>query len=182
MSIYFGVGSTARRVKNVYLGVNGTAREVKKAYIGVGNVARLWAAIYVWKKYTVVNTTEYAQSESQYGIMEYSLTTYITLYQQFGWRPALGVYTVSGPSISVDWRTCDSAAGRYPYYLETEKKLWTINSGYNSNGQFRVTGDYRTIISTTVPTQGDYIEDVTALTESEYPDNGMSGSYWYVKQ
>ena len=36
--------------------------------------------------------------------------------------------------------------------------------------------------SGTSKTKGSYIEDVTSTSSSEYPTNGISGSYWYVKK
>lgn len=41
MSIYTGVGSSARALNKLYVGVGGQARQVTKAYVGVGGQARL---------------------------------------------------------------------------------------------------------------------------------------------
>lgn len=39
---YFGVGSTAKKIKKMYIGIGGIARKVKRAYIGIAGKARLW--------------------------------------------------------------------------------------------------------------------------------------------
>ena len=39
---YFGVGSTAKKIKKMYIGIGGIARKVKRAYIGIADKARLW--------------------------------------------------------------------------------------------------------------------------------------------
>lgn len=52
-NIYVGIGSKARKVKNIYVGYySDTTRKVVKAYVGINNVARLiWNKDIIWSSF-----------------------------------------------------------------------------------------------------------------------------------
>ena len=66
--------------------------------------------------------------------------------------------------------------------LTSNMESKAIGKKCNTNHYIQNADLITTTESGTSKTKGSYIEDVTSTSSSEYPTNGISGSYWYVKK
>ena len=190
--IYLGNGS-ARNVKSLYIGVNGSARRIKAAYIGSGNTARkFWPHGYVWNRYEIDSVTKYRESISQSRTELYSRSTtggspYMPpLYNSYTFNESTGTYSGAGGSFTPS-RATQSISGyllqsNYPngHVVYIEYRSSSTPSGRRQSVSYE---GYRfTTSSYSEDVQGSYIDQVTSENRNAYPDNGISGSYWYVYQ
>lgn len=197
--IYLGNGS-ARNVKSLYIGVNGAARRIKAGYIGSSNIARrFWPKGYIWNYYTVSNV--YRDMGWHRGFYSmYYMGTY-QLASAYTFNANTGMYTINASSIKTyhyEYEIDDDYKYGYqlyftdaddthqnPYFNEIECSAGTFSFIYG----IRKTGDsYTDHVFSRHESElqdqqiGSYIGQVTSENRNAYPDNGISGSYWYVYQ
>lgn len=190
--IYIGTG-TARNVNSLYIGVNGSAIRVSAAYIGSGSTAhKFWPISYKWNRYTVESVTKYREglSESRTDLYSRSSTGGFPykppLYNSYAFNELTGEYTGTGGSFTPN-NTTQSVSGYLLQSNYTKGHVVYIESRSSStpSGTRRsVTYEgYRfTTSSYREDAQGNYIDQVTSENRNAYPDNGVSGSYWYIYQ
>lgn len=197
--IYLGNGS-ARNVKSLYIGVNGAARRIKAGYIGNANIARkFWPKGYIWNYYTVSNVY---RDVGWYGGY-YSIHLYGTfqLASAYTFNRNTGMYTISASNIKtyqylyeIDeeyeygyelYFTDADDTGQNPYFEEIECSAGTFSSIYEiqKTGKMQHDHTFSRHRSELQDQQiGSYIGQVISENRNAYPDNGISGSYWYVYQ
>lgn len=183
MSMYFGISGNAVKVKSLYIGTNNIAKAIKSVYIGINGKARPVWPQYTWSRYTLVSTPTYTISDAVSGKILFTEAQSITVYNRCGWLPAQGIFTVSGPQYTLRWSSFSGDLVRFPYYLPNNKTLWTLTSSYKIDNQnWAAVGTYQTIMTAYVSKKGSYIDTVTSLNGTSYPDDGEQGGYWYVRQ
>ena len=193
--IYIGTG-TARKVKTVYIGSGNAARKIVKGYVGVGNQAKqFWPLQHVWNRYSIKTTTKYSYTRTE--ILRnmnaiIGLTTNSYGARAFEFDDATGLFTISN-RISIDNRDYGTWYGTaYTYNSNSnilsvfECDIGSFDTIYDLWNTYASNGDslwqYRATESGTTQSQGDYIDQVKSENRSAYPDNGVSGTYWYVYQ
>lgn len=178
---------------------NGT--ELSKITNSAGTV--IWQKLYVWKRYNIQTTTsstytEYSSSKSinSSGNVPYK-TSDGKLYKTKTFNNSTGAFTLSSSAAAT--------IGSKPlvYWINQQSDLNTVqyytNQGYryfygNNNDCYYIRGTSLSNITCpftltryygakqTTNSQGSYIDLVTSTNPDAYPTNGISGSYWYVKQ
>lgn len=200
--IYSGVNNTARKVKNLYVGVNDIARKIKKAYVGVNNIARLcYSSNYIWARYsintsyimhiseTIVNNNTIAPARGYYGHFtgsisgKYLTLTYVNVIQKSGTSADYSNVVTVG-----DYYSSPAAASSIVNSFDTYNEANTVNntkyiftptqmlSRYFNGNCYRINDIVKN------QSVGNFIDYVTSTNPLAYPDNGISGSYWYVRQ
>lgn len=188
--IYLGSSNSARRISNMYIGVSGRSRQIIKGYIGINGAARQFYPAYAWKKYEIETTSKYESYVSQDTVRCYDRTVtgstqvveavYPNCYTSYKFDENTGRYTYSGS------RKPNYAMGQFVnvtggcYYSG-----YRITSTLTSRGAYEtdcvMMGRRMLSRQVTTQTQGSYIETVFSDSSTAYPDNGVSGNYWYVK-
>lgn len=139
---------------------------------------------YTWKKYNV--------SSEKYDVNNGTEEKYVTEEMPAG---KTSYYSLTQPTIlgssfqaltspvqftgNTTWDV-SSANSRYTYFKTSETATSTTyyKSWFCGSGSYL--GESHSIGTRQI--QGSYIEDVTSTNRSAYPDNGISGGYWYVFQ
>ena len=176
---YIGIGGKAREGQELYVGIGGRARKVVAGYVGVNGKARkFWPStiIYVWNRYSIEIQSSVYEGKVVYQSDIKHCTDDDKIYQD---------YYISGTSVVL--------TNPYSGYLSDDENY----SGYYvpKRGQSCVlrfdhedwnNGDniYQVIalLVKQTQTQGSYIDQVFSENSSQYPQNGIQGSYWYVYQ
>ena len=144
---------------------------------------------YVWSKYNInESVTRSSDSFSNRG-----WGVYVMIGTSYTYDSSTKRYEVSGSTRLVRRYTRSYFNSGYKY-LKTEtcldggfsniancSSVFYIRSyaSTTSNGDFFNGTEYTPIVS---QSRGSYIGTVTSSSSSAYPTNGISGSYWYVKQ
>lgn len=182
-NFYIGNGNIAREGQDIYVGIDGVARKVKSGYVGVNGKARkFWpSTIYVWKRYTTVEKPvyTYTTSSANAGIW-YDANGSVFIHNLNSFDTTTGEWAyvrVSRPtSVGTNW---------FDGPLTTV--IYHANGRVTSGGDDTYTVRYDKIAISqdtgrTQLVQGIYIDQVFSENPSQYPQNGVSGSYWYVYQ
>ena len=194
--IYIGTG-TARKVKTAYIGSGNVARKIVKGYVGVGNQAKqFWPIQYVWNRYRISTVIRY--TENQTGIL-YTVPNYTAIYgshsagDSYTFNSSNGTFLINnvqewdmsyGPRLVVYAGTVDYSSRAVNSFDASSGRLYTViypieinldNRGHVSLYQINTSQQSSQV-------QGSYIDQVRSENRSAYPDNGVSGSYWYVYQ
>ena len=190
--IYIGT-DVSKKIKALYVGSGDIAHKIKSAYIGVNDVAhKFWPISYKWNRYTVESVTKYREglSESRTDLYSRSSTggfPYMPpLYNSYTFNELTGEYTGTGGSFTPN-NTTQSVSGYllqsnytkgYVVYIESRSSSTPSGTrrSVTYEGYRFTTSSYRE------DAQGNYIDQVTSENRNAYPDNGISGSYWYVYQ
>ena len=193
--IYIGTG-TARKVKAAYIGSGNVARKIVKGYVGVSNQAKqFWPIQYVWNRYSIKTSTIYSYTRTTVlrnmnALIGITSSSYGA--RNFEFNEITGLFTLSN-SISIDYQDYGTWYGTdYTYNSETDilSKLYcdigsfdTIYSLYLSRSAASdILQRYQASEPEISQSQGDFIDQVRSENRSAYPNNGVSGSYWYVYQ
>lgn len=207
--VYTGVSNKARKCKALYVGVSNKARKITKGYVGVSNKARLfYSSEYTWAKYNVTTVKSYSKSQlwsdwaRGYSNSDYYYPMTIdgvnsTCGDQFnnryGGRTDLWDMMSDGAVNMFSVSSYDEPSGRISYYvvhgwnqysapdISTVPYCMGVANGSSGTSSTRHVIMYK-INSTNVQQIGSFIGYVTSTNSSAYPDNGVSGSYWYIKQ
>lgn len=197
--IYLGSGNVAHRIVAGYIGVSGTAR-------------KFYPSGYLWNRYSVSYTTSHtpiivSEDTIDFGrnceFGQYSLVYSYTS----GYSSSSNNYLYwleRGDRIPNPREIDDLSNGTVFYALESWIGMNSGNVSYiradfglNSRvSDWRMTeftklsGSYggtlrRRIhgsVKQSIPAIGSYIDQITSENRNAYPDNGVSGSYWYVFQ
>ena len=191
--IYIGTG-TARKVKAAYIGSGNVARKIVKGYVGVGNQAKqFWPIQYVWNRYEVDSITKYRDGLASYTSDLYDQITggawpyRPVLFNSYIFNTATGEYTGSGGYWTPDYES-KSVSGYLiqPNYRRGHVTHIQFDQMWSSTGSttyyLKYTGYQFNPTQYQENIQGSYIGQVKSENRSAYPDNGVSGSYWYVYQ
>ena len=208
--IYIGTG-TSRRIRQLYVGSGNVARRVKAAYVGVGGSARkFWPILYKWNRYEVNSTvqyTPYVRSDEviefgrwtefgQYSLI-YSYDTYVYggnfLYRLYSGERFPDPDCVDDLPNGTTFYAFEYWVGynggslsyiRADFGLNSSATDGTMVEFIKQSGSYGGTVRRRihTYSKQTVTSAGSYIDQVTSENRNAYPDNGVSGSYWYVFQ
>lgn len=194
--IYIGTG-TARKVKTAYIGSGNVARKIVKGYVGVSNQAKqFWPNLqYIWNRYSIKTSTIYSYTRTQIlrnmnALIGITSSSYGARHFEFD--EITGLFTLSN-SISIDYQDRGTWYGTdYTYNSETkilskfECENGSFNTIYGLEISYSAANDTLSRYQASEPeitqSQGDYIDQVRSENRNAYPDNGVSGSYWYVYQ
>lgn len=195
--VYCGNSGVSKKVGKIYIGSGNTSHKVKKGYIGVNNTSKIFfGEAFLWKKYNCTTTTVYIYNR-------YTVTTsYVWDYEQTSHSPPGRMttsqrtwYRVSTAGIINPSTGTWSTRGTYslgsssasPGWIGASRNPSTIydcssNSQQPSGGYLFLYYLSRTAVRESGgSSQGSYIDQIT-VSSKIYPDNGQSGSYWYVYQ
>ena len=194
--IYIGTG-TARKVKTAYIGSGNVARKIVKGYVGIGNTAkRFWPNLqYIWNRYSIKTSTIYSYTRTTvHSNMNALIGITSSSYgaRSFEFDETTGLFTISN-STSIDYQDKGTWYGTdYTYNSEAQwvSKFYCDIGSFDTIYGLYISGSaaddilwrYRATESGTTQSQGDYIDQVRSENRSAYPDNDVSGSYWYVYQ
>ena len=195
--LFLGSNEIARKGTDLYVGVNGVARKVSKGYVGIDGVAReFWPRYHVWNRYTIATVTVNS-------VLFEDLGSWGFTWNVGGGGSIYVYYTYSeatiqnAPVINNYWNT---SAFQYDDLKRLGNSVWvSFQYRYNEKAYPYVmvyivdrggSGDgieYRynrraTLQQTPQQQQGTYIDQVFSVQPNTYPQNGISGSYWYVYQ
>lgn len=165
--------------------------------------------VYVWNKYSIENsfsstsTTSYSYTGSKTANSVYSYcSTQITLNASGTYNLAGSVVEIKRSGQSTGDVNSTQSASTYRYVAKSRNNNTVYLYSNNPSGYWHIPNDTsKTTNNVTVTinpsadytsasisftkyeasqSQGDFIETVSADSSSEYPSNGVSGSYWYV--
>ncbi|MCL2788776.1 MAG: hypothetical protein FWD59_09875, partial [Micrococcales bacterium] len=129
------------------------------------------AATYEWDRYSVVNTTTYTQGSWTDWVRETTQTTSKSGY------PTLSISSSSGFVYSGTTKSITKANVGVSVYSGTATRANSWQ--YTSDGVLWT--HYITATAKTTQSRGStYYGTVTSTSSTAYPQNGASGSYWYV--
>lgn len=192
--LYVSSFGVAHKTAKLRVGINNVSRNVVKGYIGVNNVAKqFWPdePVYVWNRYNTADGYSFYENGS-YSVRfntklsgKYSMTAKVLNHTGFGYLWKL--YDCQSVSNISDIRNKKIYVYGYDEYKGSITTLsarddttlytddvWSIDVGSGNSGiRHNLYGQEVTVC-------GSYIDQVTSKTRGAYPDNGMSGSYWYV--
>jgi len=142
---------------------------------------------YTWKKYNVVNQYE---STSESASDFYGANSTIKVASSYSLNSSTGKYSLTNAVAKRINTNKDTIVSSYPYSfltsLDTQsgsEPMYRLDSYQtNSSAPDSTSWNGRMYDVHLVQHQGTYIEDVTSTNRSAYPDNGISGDYWYVFQ
>ena len=80
------------------------------------------------------------------------------------------------------WYYIDDNGSTSIVKLTSDMEEKHVGTGCNTNHRIDNADLITATASGTTKSKGDYVEDVTSENADAYPDNGISGSYWYVKK
>ena len=199
--IYIGSSNSSRNVKSMYIGVSGAVRKVTKGYIGENNVARIFYPRYAWDKYSISTVRVYERSwvyGGQFALRGYEKDGGFELTKSFEFDKYSGDFTFKNIVFYAENDDYDIQIPYGTYYVS-----YMDFSGYGSNSVvttecnngskcYELEYDgfayynnryYESRLTYGEETsEGDFVEMVYSNDENAYPDNGMSGDYWYIRK
>lgn len=194
--LYIGVVNTSKKVSSIYVGVNNVSKKIVKGYVGVDGIAKqFWPIdpIYIWNRYSVYYPTVYVIDNWS------SVISSCTHACSSRYSPVCrtytinddGTFTLSGEgttrynpgtfyvtSVSIMGKIISDVSGKAGTYKIGETDLYEVylhgtsfNISYANIANFATKqGDAQ---------RGSLIDQVTTKASDQYPNNGVSGSYWY---
>lgn len=205
------VAGAAKTIAGGAVNVGGVWKTVAKSYVNIGGVWKptysYKTPTYTWKKYAVVTTTadgwkwsdatrtvapNSATGSTAQGYNDPLTPTYsdgqLTNLTGVSSEPctAQEMYNALNNGNGDDYYRFLSPGSAWSAgsYTPSENFVYKVD-GYGADGNGTATSfDVRVPVYSAVTTQtrGEYIEDVTGTSRSEYPENGIQGGYWYVRQ
>lgn len=200
--IYIGASSVAHKVKQLYIGSGNVAHRIKVGYIGVGGTARkVFPSGYVWNRYNVTNVVTYYEqwlARANYDIVSDSETIGRLGGYRFDSQNGHFIIT-SNDIVTSNVERIRNLPNNTTFYVGYENDIsitsgnvnWirgTTTGSFVQINIFTKSSDYMLhwekygVGRTSNQTPGAYIDQVTSENRNAYPDNGISGSYWYVYQ
>lgn len=205
--LYVSSAGVSHKTTKLRVGINNVSRNVVKGYIGVNNVAKqFWPdePIYVWNRYNA--DPKYTYSLSYRSPRYYNATWDYNTSGSLAWSGSFdsstGLITLSDiETYDYDWLIRNTNMTlKYAYIIDYDTKYslgtspnevygTTASEGTFSNWYMIGLASTNNLMEFNVASvtssingysKGDRIDQVTSKTRSAYPDNGMSGSYWYV--
>ena len=195
--IYIGNGSSSRRVKGIYLGISGSSRKVVKGYIGVSGSAKQFYPLYKWKRYSVNSTSTLHKTVN--GMTKYYVSSsgatnrYLPAYESSLQATPSGILVLGVNWIDSLYNFDIIFSYQYTTNSQIVTDMWdmsnSVNQTYSTLYAFAPEAfgsgwsgqcDQYTYTSKTSTSIGSYLGDVYSDSRNAYPDNGVSGSYWYV--
>lgn len=196
--VYISASGSSKNVPKLYVGVSSVARKIKVGYIGVSGSARVFyraAPVYVWNRYNIATVTSYTEVHQ---ILYNSAINEVTSARgatQYTFDASTGLYTIAAEDIrTIDTtsrvtRYCTSVSTRQAGGVRitgTSVSPGSHNQIYCATFAINAAEDINVMRysaqQTSSQSQGSYIDQITSENRSAYPDNGISGSYWYVYQ
>ena len=202
--IYLG-NSNSKKVKKLYIGTNNQAKRIKKGYIGVNNQAKLfWThTIYRWNRYQIEQ--EVVDVVPSVTVIDTGDPSYSTYSTSRGIQVTDGVMHLINPTAYVHSAGSDNDG----YNLFAESWLYVPDPKNNVNRYFyHIIGtggvsvwidsipylhSYGIFIQARTSNHspfmqcelqsvaGTLVDVVESDNPSAYPDNGVSGNYWYKR-
>lgn len=202
--IYLG-NSNSKKVKKLYIGTSNQAKRIKKGYIGVNNQAKLFwfHTIYRWNRYqieqkvvdvdpsvTTIDTGDrfYTTYSSTQGIQVTDGRMYLinqTAYVHSAGSDSDG-YNLFGES----WLYVPdpkNVVNKYFYHIigTSGVTVWIDSLPYLDSYGIRIQGRSSNrsqfMQCELQSVAGALVDTVESDNPSAYPDNGVSGDYWYVR-
>ena len=190
-------GSTSHPVKKLYIGVDGVSKKIKRGYIGDANgKARLfYNSAYRWERYTIETVMHYKLKHDPNNnvtfYLNYSFPTTIPNFYYSNNHPTTldistgGFKEQNGSDLNVT-RAPNSKVGMWVYavypggtppdrFTFLQKVISVSSTEIKAGESYEIVTDY------TEQLKGTYVDTVENENPSAYPDNGVSGDYWYVK-
>lgn len=202
--IYLG-NSNSKKIKKVYIGTSNQAKRIKKGYIGVNNQAKLfWAhTIYRWNRYQIEQkVVDVVPTVTTIDTGDRFYSTYSTLQ---GIQVTDGVMHLINPTAYVHSVGSDNdgynlfggswlyvpdpknIVNRYFYHIiGTGGVTVYIDSipylhSYGISIQGRIPNRSQFMQCELQSVAGALVDVVESDNPSAYPDNGVSGNYWYTR-
>ena len=169
-----------------YVNIGGVLRPITIGNFNIGGV--LLAGGYTWKKYKCTETVTYKmKTDKNASDLAFYTTRSITLYKTYTYNSSDGTFTVpaaSSQKISASGSGIGDVRYNYPYYKNSDTEISRITSDYTYKyNQYYYSRTRYYSEKVTSYSQGTYIEDVIAASETAFPENGRhTDGYWYVKQ
>lgn len=205
------VDGTTKTIAGGAVNVGGVWKTIAKSYVNVGGVWKptysIKAPTYTWKKYAVVTTTSdgWQWSDATRTVAPNSATGSKAqgyndpLTPTYSGGQLTGLTGISNEPCTAQemYNAINNGNGDDYYMFVNPGSAWSAGEytpsanfvykiyGYGADGDGTVTSfDVRIPVYSAVTTQtrGEYIEDVTGTSRSEYPEDGIQGGYWYVRQ
>lgn len=197
--VYLGGGSTSRPVKKLYIGVDGVSKKIKRGYVGdeAGKARLFYLSSYIWNRYTIITTNHYTVEiqNSRQTISWYENNPLMTSALYTTTIPTqLGINqdgTFQGLTLTTTYRQVP--VGGYANIMVanlikstnmlchiTDRRTGSSEM-YQPSYEFESDVQYITKKTGETQSQGSFIDTVESDNENTYPDNGISGNYWYVK-
>ena len=205
-SVYLGNGNS-HKVTKMYEG-NGTAHKIKKGYIGdsSGKARLFFSGSTRWNRYTITKENQYEITQvplpnagAKIDLKDYCYYTEVNnivnvINQDFD------VY--DGRKMTLIHPITDKISLDEMKQLIVGKAVLDYRTMYDNGIKFHGGGlvlcddvrktdiyyyeavyhyNYLARITNVLYYQGNFIDTVESDNESAYPDNGISGNYWYVK-
>ena len=210
MPIYVNVDGAQKVLSDVYANIDGAQRRVTTMYANIGGSQKNLMG-YKWAKYYAVYKQKRTQRASLHlysinggFIMSYSShgadvpfdtqTGYFSYTDEvlgsFKYMPSptANYYYFVGYGENTDGKIChysgsDILKSGVMAYMIWPQATVTLDSD-NNGATFDNTSYPNVIYSSEQSTteHGDFIEYVTSNDETAYPDNGLQGKYWYIRQ
>lgn len=202
--IYLG-NSNSKKVKKLYIGTNNQAKRIKKGYIGVNNQAKLfWThTIYRWNRYqieqkvvdVVPTVTTIDTGDRFYSTYSTSQGIQVTDGVMHLINPTAYVHSVGSDNdeynlFAESWLYVPdpkNIVNRYFYHIigTGGVTVWIDSIPYlHSYGIFiqgRTSNHGQFMQCELQSVAGALVDVVESDNPSAYPDNGVSGNYWYTR-
>ena len=203
---YIGNGSS-HKVKKIYIS-DGSSKKVKKGYIGdsSGKARLFFSGATRWNRYTIAKENQYEITQvpvpnagMRIVLRDYCYYTEVNNIVNVI-NQDLDVY--DGRKMTLIHPITDKISLDTMKQLIVGKAVLDYRTMYDNGIEFHGGGlglcddvrktdiyyydadyhyTYSASITNTLYYQGDFIDTIESDNENQYPDNGISGNYWYVK-
>lgn len=206
--IYIGSSGSSRNVSDIYIGISGRSRKVTKGYIGINDIAKKFYGLqYMWKRYTIETVNTYEETSKRYANFRYITAA----ASQSGKLPTrcefdtstgkfilsdLDIVEIRDDGMTSEYYTTEVNIEYYDntgylvgftaikegaydgpiYNIEAHRYVWpSMNTESNVD-------IYTSSIASSMQSAGTYLADIYSENRNAYPNNGISGNYWYIYQ
>ena len=195
--VFIGNNGKAKKIKNIFIGVNGKAQKVSKAYIGVNGIAQQFYPGYVWNRYNTITTITY----------KWNRYTIVTRLAPNGWYYN-DYCPITNDIVITIWKDAEMTREESVYLSTSDFPCYTQNTsgigirkssqkdslkayegyvyctdrdGYYDDSYREMDGNVGRAPAVYMPKEGagTLMGSVTSTT-FQYPNNGISGNYWYI--
>ena len=204
---YIGNGNS-KKVKHIYIGNSNNARKVKKGYIGdsSGKARLFFSGATRWNRYTITKENQYEITQvplpnagAKIDLKDYCYYTEVNNIVNVI-NQDLDVY--DGRKMTLIHPITDKISLDEMKQLIVGKAVLDYRIMYDNGIEFHGGGlvlcddvrkadiyyydavyhyNYLARITNVLYYQGNFIDTVESDNPNQYPDNGISGNYWYVK-